>query len=437
MSIENHTISTGPSSPERKDMHMQRTVNSAVDTVESMIQILLESPPGTEKDTTDPDWMPPAPEVDALDDLPDLDIQKLQDDTPALLQEFNQLQEEMMRKGGSDPIRLYIYQISQFPLLEREEETKASKYMEFWLYRQRDLWNMSPFLQQETITLLEEVCEGKKLIRSVIDLNFGVINSAEKLQSLKDALPVLRNLRDKIKTLASGITNGNLNGHTESATTDLQTAIVECADVLKAFPIKHKIMAAPVQRLKDLRAYNLKDKDVFEMTGDHTECLEKRITDIDAACDEWKRGRNVLAQGNLRLVISIAKKYRMRGMHFLDLIQHGNSGLMHAIDKFDYKRGFKFSTYATWWIRQAITRALADETRLVRLPVHIYTRLGRFNSMRRKLYGQLGREPTNEELADTLEIDLEQVSQMRKVDNWTTSLNSPAEKMKMVSWLIS
>jgi RNA polymerase primary sigma factor len=156
-----------------------------------------------------------------------------------------------------------------------------------------------------------------------------------------------------------------------------------------------------------------------------SEDLKEAVKYLDLADEKMKRGKAELVEANLRLVVSIAKKYTNRGLQFLDLIQEGNIGLMKAVDKFEYKRGYKFSTYATWWIRQAITRAIADQARTIRIPVHMIETINKLIRTSRHLVQQLGREPTPEEIAERMDLPLDKVQKILKIAREPISLETP------------
>ena len=168
----------------------------------------------------------------------------------------------------------------------------------------------------------------------------------------------------------------------------------------------------------DKRDFALKMLNNEEFTNEEISILKKQIL-------ESQRAKEKLAETNLRLVVSIAKKYVGRGMNFLDLIQEGNMGLMKAVDKYDYNRGFKFSTYATWWIRQAITRAIADQARTIRIPVHMVETINKLVRIQRQLVQDLGRDPSNEEIAEAMGIEVDKVSEIRKIAQEPVSLETP------------
>jgi RNA polymerase primary sigma factor len=160
-------------------------------------------------------------------------------------------------------------------------------------------------------------------------------------------------------------------------------------------------------------------------TQESPRSLRRRVEDFRKSYKEYEAVKRQLSSGNLRLVVSIAKKYRNRGMSFLDLIQEGNTGLMRAVDKYEYRRGFKFSTYATWWIRQAITRAIADQARTIRIPVHMIDMLSKLRQAQKQLTHQLQREPTAYELADALQVQVEDVQRVMDIGRGPVSLDRP------------
>jgi RNA polymerase primary sigma factor len=155
------------------------------------------------------------------------------------------------------------------------------------------------------------------------------------------------------------------------------------------------------------------------------EGLNHRVRDIEKVFNEYEQAKRDLSGGNLRLVVSIAKKYRNRGLPFLDIIQEGNTGLMRAVDKYEYKRGYKFSTYATWWIRQAITRAIADHARTIRVPVHMIETMSKLRTIQKHLLQLIGREPTIEEIAEKAKMSVEETRRVMKISRHPISLDRP------------
>jgi len=166
-------------------------------------------------------------------------------------------------------------------------------------------------------------------------------------------------------------------------------------------------------------------RNILSATQETPRSLANRITFLKMVYSEYQQAKRELSEGNLRLVVSIAKKYRNRGLSFLDLIQEGNAGLMRAVDKFEYRRGFKFCTYATWWIRQAITRAVADQSRTIRIPVHMVETMSRVRNVSRQLLQEKGREPTLEEVARRAETTVEEARRVLAMSRYPISLDRP------------
>jgi RNA polymerase primary sigma factor len=193
-------------------------------------------------------------------------------------------------------------------------------------------------------------------------------------------------------------------------------------DELKAKIIAHKKAKGPAEeRMKWEREF----RNLLMACHETPTSLRNRVKFLRFEYAKYQQAKRELSEGNLRLVVSIAKKYRNRGLSFLDLIQEGNAGLMRAVDKFEYRRGFKFCTYATWWIRQAITRAVADQSRTIRIPVHMVETMSRVRNVSRQLLQELGREPTIEETARRSKTTVEEARRVLAMSRYPISLDRP------------
>src|SRR6185295_16435831 len=166
-------------------------------------------------------------------------------------------------------------------------------------------------------------------------------------------------------------------------------------------------------------------RDLMLMTLEDAGSLQRRMESVRERFAEYEQSKRDLSGGNLRLVVSIAKKYRNRGLSFLDLIQEGNTGLMRAVDKYEYRRGYKFSTYATWWIRQAITRAIADQARTIRIPVHMIETMSKLRKVSKQLLQDNAREPTLEETAEAAKVSLDETRRVMRISRHPISLDRP------------
>jgi RNA polymerase primary sigma factor len=189
------------------------------------------------------------------------------------------------------------------------------------------------------------------------------------------------------------------------------------------------------QVVADPRQHNVPEEDVevmkeelqglIDLVLEEPEVLRKRVKAIQKVFNDYEQAKRELSAGNLRLVVSIAKKYRNRGLSFLDIIQEGNTGLMRAVDKYEYRRGYKFSTYATWWIRQAITRAIADHARTIRIPVHMIETMSKLRNISKRMVQELGREPTIEEIAEQAGMSVTEARRVLKISRHPISLDRP------------
>ncbi len=354
-------------------------------------------------------------------------------------------------RGTEDPIRMYLSQMGEIPLLTREEEIFLAKQIEVSRRRYRRALLTSEFALNFCHESLIKVHRGELPFDRTIKVS--MTESLEKEQILGRMpfnLATIENMRRRDLEDYSKLRSPDLSSAERQ---EVQARLTErrrrCVTLLEELSLRTQRLQPCMKRLEQIsnrmtelheqinslrnlssaederRCLQKELDDLIELTKETPESMAAQMLNIQQRHGEYDKAMRDLSGGNLRLVVSIAKKYRNRGMTFLDLIQEGNTGLMRAVDKYEYRRGYKFSTYATWWIRQAITRAIADQARTIRVPVHMIETMTRLRAASRTLLQDIGREPTVEEMAELAGVPMEEARRVMRISRQPISLDKP------------
>ncbi len=374
------------------------------------------------------------------------------DDQPSAVERAAAAAAESEAKRIDDPVRMYLTQMGEIPLLTREEEIRLAKKIELtrMAFRQKVL--ESDYCARLAAEILQQVHDGtlpfdrtmkistsehaaKTRISERIPVN---LETARALMSLNetawDEMTTTRMAAAKRRELHGQMRERRRKVSKLLEELSLRTSRVQ--PLMKRLRGLHLKMIDLERRLERQKKRRTVSEEDFLAMGDEIDgirslCLENqgdlgdRLMGIERVFGEYEDAKRNLSGGNLRLVVSIAKKYRNRGLSFLDIIQEGNTGLMRAVDKYEYKRGYKFSTYATWWIRQAITRAIADHARTIRIPVHMIETMSRLRNISKELLQELGREPTIDEIAKRAKMPVGEARRVLKISRHPISLDRP------------
>jgi len=374
---------------------------------------------------------------DGLDD-PDLDAESMLDAADT-------------ESWSDDPVRMYLTQMGEIPLLTRKEEISLARRIEITRAAFRRKLLACDYVIRSAVKVLSRVHRGelpfdrtvqvsvtdrleKEQILGRLPLNLATIERLLERNAEDYRVATSKNYKPQVRRAAwHRLSRRRCRAVLLVEELGLRTQRIEpMISQLEQFSgriddlkCKLEIMKAERRPLSECKPLLVEYRNILRALQETPSSLRNRIMDLKRIYTEYQRAKRGLSEGNLRLVVSIAKKYRNRGLSFLDLIQEGNAGLMRAVDKFEYRRGFKFCTYATWWIRQAITRAVADQSRTIRIPVHMVETMSRVRNVSRALLQRLGREPSIEETARAAECSIEEARRVLAMSRYPISLDRP------------
>jgi RNA polymerase primary sigma factor len=387
---------------------------------------------------------PPTTEPTATEEV-ELDL------TPGALEKIN------------DPVRMYLREMGTVPLLTREKEVAIAKRIERGELRGLRVLSRQPLIIKEVLALSEALDEGQRTIKQIIRFDNDDLTEdriAAKIRKFKRSLAKLARIHARSRKLYTRMRKirARKTPRAIRARRALARSRVEAGQVVRSIKLSHpehkRLIDRPRQVIRELnqierdmvkfsRRIDVGTEETAREARRDLRDLRSRLNDLEKAVEvpaeelrrtlkvvrraeaESAQAKKELIEANLRLVVSLAKKHTRRGVQFLDLIQEGNIGLMKAVDKFEWRRGYKFSTYATWWIRQAITRAIADQARTIRIPVHMFEIISKLWRTQRQLVQELGREPTSEEVGKRMELPAFKVRKVMKIAQQPISLETP------------
>jgi len=367
----------------------------------------------------------------------------------------------------NDPVRMYLREMGTVPLLTREGEIELAKRIERGQNAVRKSLSRSALITREVLNLGDDLIRGAVSVRDILVLpdlvvaedsldtqKQEIVEIVEEVerhyrkaqQFRQKMLAIPRSMKPKqYRTLRHGLARATVRIsrliRSIPCSAQVEHRLVDCVRrVVEEFKPLEREVARVQRRLeeaassqsvslrelrKESRQYNQRIQQLEEECGASATELRRTLQIVERGEQEADSAKKQLIEANLRLVVSIAKRYTNRGLQFLDLIQEGNIGLMKAVDKFNYRRGYKFSTYATWWVRQAITRAIADQARTIRIPVHMIETINKLVRTQRRLQQELGREPTTEEMAKKMDLPVSKIRKVLRIAQEPISLETP------------